>query len=264
MTLTAPFRFERRFKALAVLASTVFIASISSAYGQDAFEALVDPAVAASVSADIYVRQVEDKVFGYDRQLHPSCADRRMATWTDFRPVDDPLTRDYQRRGAARVYRQQVKVEGCDASPRLHNLVVVTARDATHPPVLTAGVPGTTRTWPHLQYNVQQFLLGYALKQSSGLCLEAYRKGETRPVIVEARFEKEIEPIENAPGAMIADGVWTEVWTARLCERTFREAFLFEAEPSGGASYALLAGRSPDRALKDMRETAQNAPVGGQ
>ena len=224
--------------------------------GQTRFADQVPPSIVRSMSADIDVQRVRDKVFAYDRRIHQACDDRHMTGWSPLTPVQDPLTRDYQARGAETVYRQQVTVAGCGAPPRLHNLLVITARDPIYPPKLTAAVPGTTRTWPHLQYHVQHFFLAYVMNRSGGLCLDAFRQGHASPVVLGADMGDAVEPVETGPGGVVVKGVWTERWKARLCDRRFQETLLFEADSRGGANYALLGGRPIAKALTDLRATA--------
>lgn len=65
-----------------------------------------------------------------------------------------------------------------------------------------------------------------------------------------------VEPVEIGPGGVVVKGVWTERWKARLCDRTFQETPLFEADTHGGANYALLGGRPIVKALANLRATA--------
>ena len=233
----------------------VFLAAETADAG-DGFAAQVHPAVARSVSPDIYVTQVRNEVFAYDRRIHPACDDRRMTAWISFDRIEDPLTHNYRTRGAAAVYKQQVRVEGCSAPPRLHNFLVITAQDPSHPPVLTSAIPGTSRTSPYIQYNVQKFFFSYVARQLGALCLDEYQKGQAEAVLMRAEIRQDIEPVIYGDRSVVIKGAWTEEWALRLCERVFEEEFLFDADAEG-TSYALLRGRSPGAALQALREKAR-------
>ncbi len=218
----------------------------------------VPTAVTQRMSADIFMREAERRLFNYHRSLSPQCTDRRVLQWSELREIEDPQIRAQKPHILSAVLEQTATVEACGNQSR-HRYWVYMPAAAGEAPVFLYAIPGSSRTWPLLHGSAWRLVSGLALAQASPACRRAAEAGSSAPLAVSASLGKVHEPLVPAADMDVyLSGAWREAWKLRLCrhERTFELIFL--ADGAGGGYVTTVAGDA-QAALADLKKARREA-----
>lgn len=195
-----------------------------------AFPALAEPdwadAFRRYVGSPAHLNEVGRSVQQLEQRLAPECVQiLKGLDRVELRIIQPPLFLPGLPIPQAGQWLEQVRIDRC-GDPVLHNVLVTAINRGS--PNLTMLLPGTSKADGRLQYDARNPVFVIADAQAGQECRAAARR------IVDTRFVRWLGRSEEMP---LADRLWREIWTVRVCDRTIRVQLDFAPDGKGGYTF---------------------------
>ncbi|PJK31190.1 hypothetical protein [Minwuia thermotolerans] len=182
----------------------------------------------AYVNAPAYLNEMGRSIARLETRLAPQCVqvlkgmrrqELRIITEPSFEP-GLPIPTGGQ-------WREQVRIDRC-GEPALHNVLVTAGEGAS--PFMTVLLPGSSKADGRLQVKATPAVFAIAGARLEGDCRSSARH------IVDTQFRRWLGSTGDAP---LADRLWREIWTVRICGRDVRVQVDFAPDGQGGYTHAV-------------------------
>lgn len=182
----------------------------------------------AYLATPAYVNALGRELALVERRLAPECV-RRLAgvERVELRIRETPGFAGSTQQPDSGQWHERVAVERCGARV-LHNLLVTAHSNG--PPRVTVLLPGTSKAGAEMQLAARQAVMAVAGARRGQACPAGRRD------IVDAAFDRYLG---LSGDAALAERIWREVWTVRLCGETVVVEVRFVPDGKGGFIHAV-------------------------
>lgn len=219
-----PSPLEGDFRRLSVFSTLLLAATLS------AFSAAAEPDWAEAfrryVGSPAHLNEIGRSVQQLEQRLAPECVQiLKGLDRVELRIIQPPVFLPGLPIPQAGQWREQVRIDRC-GEPVLHNVLVTAVNRGT--PHLTLLLPGSSKADGRLQLDASSTVFAIATARAGGDCRASAQH------IVDTAFDRWLGRSAEKP---LAERLWREIWTVRLCAQRVRVQVDFAPDGRGGFTF---------------------------